>query len=61
MITISSYIHRDSLRDLIQRWMYGASRRTDGDELMQLVYLNNAYVSRYLATFSEDIFQRFHP
>ena len=61
MITISSYIHRDSLRDLIQRWMYGDSRRTDGDELMQLVYLNNAYVSRYLAAFSEEIFQRFHP
>ena len=60
MITISSYIHRDSLRDLIQRWMYGDSRRTDGDELVQLVYLNNAYVSRYLTAFSEEIFQRFH-
>ena len=61
MITISSYIHRDSLRDLIHRWMYGDIRRTDSDELMQLVYLNNAYVSRYLAGFSEEIFRRFHP
>lgn len=39
MITINSYIHRDSLRDLIQRWIYGDARRTDGDELVQLVYL----------------------
>jgi hypothetical protein len=61
MITVSGYLHRDSLRDLIQRWMCGASLRTDGNELMQLVNLNNAYVSRYLAAFSEEIFQRFHP
>ncbi|MDZ7580179.1 MAG: hypothetical protein U5R30_06030 [Deltaproteobacteria bacterium] len=61
MITIGSYLHRDALRDLIQRWMYGNPQRTDGDDLAQLVYFNNAYVSRYLAAFSEQIFQRFHP
>jgi hypothetical protein len=41
--------------------MYGNSQRTDGDELVQLVYFNNAYVSRYLAAFSEEVFNRFHP
>ena len=61
MITISSYIHRDALRDLILRWMYGNPRRTDADELVRLVYFNNAYVSRYLAAFSEVICRRFHP
>jgi hypothetical protein len=41
--------------------MYGNPRRTDADELVRLVYFNNAYVSRYLAAFSEVICRRFHP
>ncbi|MFZ0132805.1 MAG: hypothetical protein WAK95_09710 [Desulfobacterales bacterium] len=61
MITIGSYLHRDSLCDLIRRWMYGNPHPTDVEELARLVYFNNAYVSRYLTAFAEEIFQRFHP
>ncbi|MFZ0614135.1 MAG: hypothetical protein WAM73_17975 [Desulfobacterales bacterium] len=61
MITIGSYLHRDALRDLIRRWMYGNSHPTDIEDLVQLVYFNNAYVSRYLTAFAKDIFRRFHP
>ena len=43
MKTISSHKHRDFPRDLIHRWMYGDSRRKDGDDLVQLVHFNNAY------------------
>lgn len=58
MITITSYLHGHSLRDLISRWMHGEAHPDDGNEIVRLVYFNNAFVSRYLGAFSAAIFQR---
>lgn len=58
MITITSYLHRDRLRDLIRRWMYNDLHATDVEEITRLVYFNNAYISRYLPVFSELVFSR---
>ncbi len=44
MITIGSYLHRDSLRDLIRRWTYGNPHPTDVEELARVVYFNIASV-----------------
>jgi hypothetical protein len=61
MITITSYLHRKLLRDLIRRWMHGEARPSDGEEIVRLVHFNNAYVARYLTAFSEAVFGRLHP
>lgn len=58
MITISSYLHRDCLRDLIRRWMYNDLQANDVEKITRLVYFNNAYISRYLPVFSELVFSQ---
>ncbi|MEN6319935.1 MAG: hypothetical protein ABFD82_14420 [Syntrophaceae bacterium] len=60
MITISSYLHRNDLRDIIRRWMYCDVRSSDADLITQLVHFNNVYVSRYLKIFSEKVFRELH-
>jgi hypothetical protein len=60
MITISSYLHRDELRDIIKRWMYSDIRASDADLITRLVHFNNVYVSRYLKIFSEKVFRELH-
>ena len=60
MITISSYLHRNDLSDIVRRWMYGYVHPSDADTIAQLVHFNNAYVSRYLKRFSEKVFQDLH-
>lgn len=60
MITISSYLHRNDLRDIIRRWMYCDVNFSDADLITRLVHFNNVYVSRYLKIFSEKVFREFH-
>lgn len=60
MITITGYLHRDRLRNLIRRWMYNDLHPTDVEEITHLVYFNNAYISRYLPAFSELAFSRMY-
>jgi ppGpp synthetase/RelA/SpoT-type nucleotidyltranferase len=60
MITISGYLHRNDLSDIIRCWMYGYVNPSDADRIAQLVHFNNAYVSRYLKLFSEKVFQTLH-
>jgi hypothetical protein len=60
MITISSYLHRDVLSDIIRRWMYGDLQASDANLITQIVHFNNVYVSRYLKIFSEDLFRALH-
>jgi len=60
MITISSYLHRNELRDIIRRWMYCDVYPSDADLITRLVHFNNVYVSRYLKIFSEKVFREFH-
>ena len=60
MITISSYLHRSVLRDIIRRWMYCDLDPSDVDTIARLVHFNNVYVSRYLKIFSEKVFQALH-
>jgi hypothetical protein len=61
MIAITSYLHRNDLKDLIRRWMYGDARPTDADAIVRLVHFNNAYISRYLPVLAESIFTILHP
>jgi hypothetical protein len=60
MITITSYLHRERLKDLIKRWMYDDPRPDDPENILRLVYFNNAFISRYLPAFSELVFSRLH-
>ena len=60
MITIASYLHRDRLKDLIKRWMYNDPRPDDAEDIVRLVYFNNAFISRYLPVFSELVFSKLH-
>jgi hypothetical protein len=60
MITISSYLHRNDLRDIIRRWMYCDVRPSDAELITRLVHFNNVYVSRYLKIFSEKVFRELH-
>jgi len=60
MITITSYLHRDRLRNLIRRWMYNDLDPADIDDITHLVYFNNAYISRYLPVFSRQVFSRIY-
>jgi hypothetical protein len=60
MITITSYLHRDRLKDLIKRWMYDDPRSDDPENILRLVYFNNAFITRYLPVFSELVFSRLH-
>jgi hypothetical protein len=60
MITITSYLHRDELKDLIRRWMYDEPRPSDANDIFRLVHFNNAYVGRYLPVFSELMFAQLH-
>jgi hypothetical protein len=60
MITINSYLHRDVLRNIIRRWMYGELHASDADLITRIVQFNNVYVSRYLSHVTETIFKALH-
>lgn len=60
MITINSYLHRDVLRNIIRRWMYGELHDSDADLITRIVQFNNVYVSRYLNHVTETIFKALH-
>lgn len=60
MISITGYLHRGALQQLIRRWMYHRVEPGDADAIRRLVHFNNAYVSRYLKVFSEQLFGQLH-
>ncbi|MFA5180742.1 MAG: hypothetical protein WC405_05430 [Syntrophales bacterium] len=60
MITINSYLHRNELKDLIRRSMYGNVQSGDGDLITRLVHFNQLFVSRYLHHFAGRIFHELH-
>jgi hypothetical protein len=60
MITITGYLHRERLKDIIRRWMYGDLRPADATEITRLIHYNNVFVSRYLGIFSEKILRALH-
>jgi hypothetical protein len=60
MITINSYLHRDELKELIRRSMYGNIRSGDGDLITRLVHFNQLFVSRYLHAFARRLFRELH-
>jgi hypothetical protein len=61
MITISAFLHRDVLSDVIRRWMYDEARPGDIDLVVRLVHFNTVFVSRYLDIFARRIFAGLHP
>lgn len=61
MISITSYLHRDILNDIIRRWMYGEVHPSDAAAISRLVNFNHVFVCRYLKTLSEKIFSGLHP
>lgn len=60
MITINSYLHRNELKDLIRRSMYGNVLSGDGDLITCLVHFNQLFVSRYLHHFAGRLFRELH-
>lgn len=60
MITINGYLHRDELKEIIKRAMYGDVGKHDGDDLTRLVLFNQLFVSRYLQWFAERLFTELH-
>lgn len=61
MITINNFLHRDTLNDIIRRWMYDEARPSDADLITRLVHFNRLYVSRYLDFFAGRIFRELYP
>jgi len=60
VITINSYLHRQELKDLIRRSMYGKVQCGDGDLINSLVHFNQLFVSRYLHVFAGSLFRELH-
>jgi hypothetical protein len=60
MITITGFLHRELLSDIIRRWMYGETRPEDADTVVRLVYFNRVFVSRYLDIFAWRLFSGLH-
>jgi hypothetical protein len=60
MITINSYLHRNEMKDLIRRSMYGNVQGGDGDLITRLVHFNQLFVYRYLHHFAGRLFQELH-
>jgi hypothetical protein len=60
MITITGFLHRDELHDLIRRWMYGRVLPDDARRIPQVVHYNGEYVRRYLQRFAQRLFGRLH-
>jgi len=60
VVTITSYLHRDNLRDIIRRWMLGEVHPADAADVGPLVHFNNVYACRYLKILSQKIFSGLH-
>jgi hypothetical protein len=60
MISITSYLHHEELKNLIRRWMYYQALPSDAGDINRLVHFNNAFVSRYLPVFAEQMFGQLH-
>lgn len=60
MITISAFLHREELSDVIRRWMYDQVKRDDADRVVQLIHFNTVFVSRYLDIVAKRIFYGLH-
>lgn len=60
MITINGFLQRDSLHDLIRRWMLNQPQPADAVTILELVHFNNAVVARYLSHFCEQLFRELH-
>jgi len=61
MITISAFLHREELCDVIRRWMYDQARKDDADRVVKLIQFNNVFVSRYLDIFAGRVFTTLYP
>ena len=60
MITITGFIHREALHDLIGRWMLDRFEPSDPTALLGLVHFNSVYVARYLPLLVEGLLQGVH-
>ncbi|MBN1830211.1 MAG: hypothetical protein JW884_13855 [Deltaproteobacteria bacterium] len=60
MVSITSYLHRTALRDVIARWMRDDPYPDDAVLIAKLLNFNNLYVSRYLGFLAGEIFRELH-
>ncbi|EGV16588.1 hypothetical protein [Thiocapsa marina] len=60
MITITGFIHREALHDLIGRWMLDRFEPSDPTALLRLVHFNSVYVARYLPLLAQGLLQGLH-
>ncbi len=60
MVTITSYLHRNVLNDIILRWMHDEVHPADASAISRLINFNNVFVCRYLQALSQKIFSELH-
>lgn len=60
MITITGFIHREELHDLIGRWMLDRFEPSDPTALLQLAHFNSVYVAHYLPLLAQRLLQGLH-
>ena len=61
MVTITSYLHRNVLNDIILRWMHDEVHPSDASVISRIINFNNVYVCRYMQALSQKIFSELHP
>jgi hypothetical protein len=57
MIRLTSMLHGEALRDVLERWILGRFDPADSDRLKQLVNLNAYAVRSYLDAFATELLQ----
>lgn len=60
MISITSYLYRDTLKDLIRRWMYNQVQPSDAAAIRRIVNYNTLFLSRCLPEFCSRLFARLY-
>jgi hypothetical protein len=61
VVTITSYLHRNVLHDIILRWMHDEVHPSDASVISRIINFNNVFVCRYLQALSQKIFRELHP
>jgi hypothetical protein len=61
VVTITSYLHRNVLNNIILRWMHDEVHPADASVISRLVNFNNVFVCRYLQALSQKILNGLHP
>ncbi|MDA8139392.1 MAG: hypothetical protein M0036_12130 [Desulfobacteraceae bacterium] len=60
MISITSYLYHDTLKDIIRRWMYGQVWPSDAAAIGRIINYNTVFLARCLPDFCSRLFALLH-